>query len=614
MQLMTDLVGRTLSGRYRLLARLSGGHLGDVYGAEDELLNRPVAVKVLPHSMAIDEQMVERFKEEARSVARLAHANAVAVYDWGSDAGTFYMVMEQVPSTDLRDLLVAKGSLAPAQAAHLMAQVCDALAAAHQRGLVHRALKPENILITEDGTVKVADFGIAAVAPMEDVSSSGMTTAVRYMSPEQALGFEASATSDVWAAGAIFSEMLTGRPPLQGAGSELLEQRAHEEPVPPSHFDSSISGDLDTIVIKACQLDPAKRFFDASDMAHTIRRAAARSLPTAPSVEDLVTGISSDFEIPATPSGPFVKESIRGKHGAPRLKLRAGRIFISLLAVTVLTFVGVQGFEFVFGAKEVAVPQLGGLTVDEARARASSKGLEMTVAGRAVDILSEEGEVIGQSPASGRIEEGQSIGVVVSEGPPDVQVPKVTESPGTEARGELKAANFEIGRVIYRYSSNADRGIVLKQLPSEGKLEWGSKIHLVISKGPPPVEVPRVQGTLAVDAMKELEKEGLNPRQIDEYSDSVDPGVVIRTEPVSGKTVHEGDEIKVFASLGPEFQEVTLPDLRNERTDDAVAELSNMGLSANVVEACNKAKRVIDTDPIAGTTLREGDSVTLQVC
>ena len=614
MQLMSDLVGRTLSGRYRLDARLSGGHLGDVYSAEDELLNRPVAVKVLPHTLAIEEKVVERFREEARAVARLAHVNAVAVYDWGADAGTFYMVMERVPTTDLRDLLVAKGSLEPAQAAHLMAQVCDALAAAHQRGLVHRALKPENILITEDGTVKVADFGIGAVAPAEDVSSSGMTTTVRYIAPEQALGFDASATSDVWAAGAIFSEMLTGRPPLQGAGQDLMELRAHEEPVPPSRFDSSVPADLDEIVIKACALDPAVRFFDASDMAHSIRRAAVRSLPSAPPVEELVTGISTEFDLPKTPSGPFVKESAKGKHGAPKLKLRIGRILASLLVLAVLVWGAVKGSEIVFGADEVAVPKLAGLTVAEARDRAESRGLELTVSGQSFDILSKEGEVIGQRPDTGRIEEGQTVSVVVSQGVPRVSVPNTLNSPGKAARSELKANNFGIGRVIYRFSDETEKGRVVKQLPNQGKLDYGSDVHLVISRGPPPIEMPNVEGKLTVLAIKQLKKEGLKPRQIDQYSDTVDPGVVIRTEPVKGKTVHEGDAVKVFSSLGPEFEEFTLPDLRNEKTDDAVAELSNMGLGANVVEACNKAKRVIDTDPIAGTTVTEGDTITLQVC
>lgn len=614
MQLMSDLVGRTLSGRYRLATRLSGGHLGDMYAAVDELLDRPVAVKVLTQTHALDEAVIEGFREEARAVARLSHVNAVAVYDWGSDDGTFFMVMEQVPPTDLRDLLVAKGALEPAQAAHLMAQVCDALAAAHGRGLVHRGLKPENILIAEDGTVKVADFGIGAVTPREDASSNGMTTSLRYMAPEEALGFEASATSDIWAAGAIFSEMLTGRLPLQGAGGDLLELRAHEEPSPPSMIDPRIPRDLDAIVLKACALDPAKRFYDASDMAHSIRRAAVRSLPSAPPVEELVTHISTEFDLPENPAGPFVKESTKGKHGAPRLKLRVGRILFSLLLVVALIAGAVWGGKALLGPDDVSVPDLKGMSLADARARAQNRDLEITVEGRAFDVLSKEGQVIGQNPEGGLVQEGQSLGVVLSLGPPDVRVPDTTNKQLVVARGTLTGANLEIGRLIRRYSETAGNGVVIKQLPKSGKIEWGSKIHLVVSKGPPPVDIPRVAGTPTVLALKQLRREGLKPDQVDQYSNSVDPGVVIRTQPSGGKTVRKGDVVKVYSSLGPELREFTLPDLRGMKTDDAAAELSNMGLFANIVEACKKAKRVVDTDPIAGSTVREEDTVTLQVC
>ena len=614
MQLMSDLVGRTLSGRYRLATRLSGGHLGDMYEGVDELLHRPVAVKVLPHTHALDEALVERFREEARAVARLSHLNAVAVYDWGSDEGTFFMVMEQVPPTDLRDLLVAKGALEPAQAAHLTAQVCDALAAAHNRGLVHRGLKPENILIADDGTVKVADFGIGAVAPREDASSSGMTTSLRYMAPEEALGFEASATSDIWAAGAIFAEMLTGRLPLQGAGGDLSELRAHEEPSPPSMIDPRIPRDLDAIVLKACALDPAERFYDASDMAHSIRRAAVRSLPSAPPVEELVTDISAEFELPENPAGPFVRESAKGKHGAPRLKLRVGRILFSLLLVVALIAGAVWGGQAFLGPNDVSVPDVKGMSLADARARAQNRNLDITIRGRAFDVLSEEGQVIGQDPEGGFLQEGQPLGVVVSLGPPDVRVPDTTNKQLGEARGTLAAANFEIGRLIRRYSEAVDKGVVIKQLPKSGKIQWGSKIHLVVSKGPPPVDIPRVAGTPTVLALKKLKREGLKPEQVDQYSNRVDPGVVIRTQPSGGKTVRKGDEVKVYSSLGPELREFTLPDLRGMKTDDAAAELSNMGLFANIVEGCKKAKRVVDTDPIAGSTVREEDTVTLQVC
>jgi beta-lactam-binding protein with PASTA domain len=285
-----------------------------------------------------------------------------------------------------------------------------------------------------------------------------------------------------------------------------------------------------------------------------------------------------------------------------------------LLLLVLLVAGGVWGGQVLLGANEVAVPRLTGGSLDDARKEAETRGLEVSVVDRAFDISSKRGEVIGQDPEAGLIEEGKSIRLVLSLGPPQVRVPNTTKQPIGNARDILRSNNFEIGRTIYRYSSNQEKGSVIKQLADEGKLAWGSKVHLVISKGPPPVDVPDVSGTATVLALKQLRKKGLEPRQIDQYSESVSPGVVIRTSPAGGKTVREGDVIKVYSSLGPELRKFTLPDLRGMKTDDAVAELANMGLYSNVVEACKKGKRVIDTDPIAGSTVREEDTITLQVC
>ncbi|MGH2713287.1 MAG: serine/threonine-protein kinase, partial [Thermoleophilaceae bacterium] len=221
------------------------------------LLDRPVAVKVLQPSLAADPELVARFKEEARVAGRLSHPNIVAVFDWGcEDAQTYFMVMEYVSGTDLRDLLVARGCLEPAQAAEIVAALCDALDAAHSAGLVHRDVKPENVLIARDGKVKVADFGIAVVADADrTMPSGGIPGTLRYLAPEQAQGLPATMASDIWAAGAVLSEVLTGLPPLQGSGPEILRRRASEPPVPPSSLDASIPSALDDIVLKGCALD-----------------------------------------------------------------------------------------------------------------------------------------------------------------------------------------------------------------------------------------------------------------------------------------------------------------------------------------------------------------------
>lgn len=625
MQLMTDLVGRTLSQRYRLTARLSGGHLGDVYEAEDNKLKRTVAVKVLPHSLSIDVSVVERFRAEASAVAQLAHPNVLAIYDWGNDENTFYVVMEHIPSTDLRDLLVAQGALAPAQAADLIAQVCDALNAAHHKGLVHRALKPENILLTEDGTVKVADFGLGVVAPREDPSSSGMSTSVRYIAPEQALGFDASPTSDIWTAGAILSEMLTARPPLQGAGIDLLERRAHEEPVPPSEYDGTIPRDLDDIVVQACALDPAKRFHEASDMANALRRVAVRSLPAAPPVEDLVGNITSDTGNGVVENHPFVKEVPSGRHGKRKLRLRLGRILLTFLLLAALV-AGASYAGFVLLApEEVPVPDVIKLTPAEARERLDQDNIEVVVVERVRDTKVPAGHIISQDPEDGMLTEGDTLEILVSSGLPEIEVPSVVGKRASVARERLKEFDFKIGRVLRRYSLKEDKRVVLKQLPVKGKHEWGSKVHLVVSKGPPPVRVPNLVGELTVGAISKLEREGLKPRQVDVYSNSVDSGLVISTEPKAGKILHVGDKIKVVNSLGPEFERIEIPGLWNEPLGDALAQLSYVGLDYSAVEGAScgdnhkkmkrdDAKTVVDTEPTGGSVVWEYETVTVYYC
>jgi serine/threonine-protein kinase len=259
-RLARDLVGATFSDRYRLIARIAGGGMGEVYRGHDMLLDRYVAVKILQPTLAGNPEFVDRFKQEARAAARLLHPNVVAVYDYGSeDERTNYIVMEYVAGTDLRDLLVGRGALQSSQAAEIMSAVCDALAAAHEVELVHRDVKPENVLLSRTGTVKVADFGIAVVADAERTAPGGVPGTLRYLSPEQAAGLPATAASDIWAAGALLAECLTGIPPSQGSGPELMARRAQEDPIPPSEFDPEIHSDLDRIVVRACARDPLDR-------------------------------------------------------------------------------------------------------------------------------------------------------------------------------------------------------------------------------------------------------------------------------------------------------------------------------------------------------------------
>ncbi|MGH2747760.1 MAG: Stk1 family PASTA domain-containing Ser/Thr kinase [Actinomycetota bacterium] len=612
MRLMRDLVGDVLSDRYRLIARLAGGGMGEVYRGHDLLLDRAVAVKILQPSLASDAELVERFKGEARAAARLSHPGVVAVYDWGAeDELTYYMVMEYVSGSDLRDLLVARGSLLPAQAAEITVSMCDALFAAHRQGLIHRDVKPENVLIARDGAVKVADFGIAVIADAERTLPGGnIPGTLRYLSPEQIEGAEASVASDIWAAGAVLFELLTGLPPLQGTGADLMRRRASEPPVAPSSVDPSLPRALDRIVLKACALDPQDRFGTAAEMAEALGSVASSLEPAAP-VASLVDDVTGEISLlDASPTSFLAEPRRRGRRKARRLPRVA-----ALVAILVLLAMGAAwAVPSLLGPRMVDVPRLVGLSHAEADQIVENEGLTIKVVGRDDSFAVAEGHVLRQTPMGGTLEEGSTVRLVISTGLPMRRVPDIRGMDLSAGRDRLEAAGFEPGEVVRRFSSD-EEGTIVGQRPAKGKLRWGSEIRLVVSKGPRPVAIPEVVGLPTAEAKKILKDAGLVPVVAEAYSDEVKAGKVIAIAPGAGVSVDEGSEIEVTVSLGPEFKKVKMPDVRNMNVDAAVKKLEDLGLRTRVVQSCGGGGTVVsETDPIAGTTIRQNDLVALFVC
>jgi beta-lactam-binding protein with PASTA domain len=605
--MMQDLVGDTLAGRYRLLTRLAGGGMGEVYRAHDHLLDRAVAVKVLQPSLASDPELVDRFKAEARAAARLSHPNVVAVYDWGSDNDhTYFMVMEYVSGTDLRDVLVARGCLEAGQAAEIVAALCDALAAAHACGLVHRDVKPENVLIARNGEVKVADFGIAIVVDADRTSPGGTVPGtLRYLAPEQAQGLAATPWSDIWAAGAVLAELVTGRPPQQGAGADFLRRRATEAIAPPSHLDARVPGDVDETVLRACALDPRDRFEDAAEMANALRRASVRSLPSAPPLYSLVDDLTGEIRLPE--STPVTRVARRR-----RARRRARILLVAVVVLALVAAGGYTAFDLVRPAL-VAVPDLAGRSLGQARARAGARGLSLRVVDRHHHFGAPPGEVVTQSPGSGRALEGSIIRIEVSAGLPLVNVPRLHGMPIDDASGLLRARGFELGRVANSYSGNPE-GEVIGQTPSEGEARWGSEIDLVVSKGPEPVAVPALERQRAARARDRLRRAGFEVTVERAYSNDVRSGRVLYTTPGAGTVIPGGREVVLVVSLGPEFAKVTVPDVRNLTVERARALLADRNLRARVVQSCGGGSTVVESDPIQGTTVRENDRVALFVC
>jgi beta-lactam-binding protein with PASTA domain len=605
---MRDLVDEVLSNRYRLVSRVAGGGMGDVYRGHDLLLDRTVAVKVLQHSLANDPALVARFRAEARAAARLNHTNIVAVHDWGAEADqTYYMVMEYVPGTDLRDVLVSRGPLAPRQAAEIVAVVCDALAVAHTAGLVHRDVKPENILIARGGVVKVADFGIAAVTDAEHTVPGAVAGTLRYLSPEQARGEEATTASDVWAAGAVLAELLTAKPPLQGSGPNILQRRATEAPIAPSSIDSAVPKELDEIVLRACSVAPESRFADASDMARALRLAASR-LPEAHPVETLLEEVTGEIRLPDASPTTFLAKRRRS-----RRRLGMGRIAAIVLALLIAAFGVYKGLDALVGPVMVDVPTLVGLTKEEAANAAEEAGLRLEIERRRHPDV-EAGSVIEQTPSQGELEEGSPIAIVVSAGPPLEVVPDLVGMKFEAARTKLLALHLKV-QESRRYD-DAEVGEVIAQQPPEGRLEWGKTVTLVVSKGPQPVEVPDVSGMSADKAKASLKDAGFEVALTTGYSDDVPEGKVLSTAPAGGTVAPEGSTIEVVVSAGPEFKELRMPDVRGMGIDDAQARLEGLGfMQIRIVQSCGGGGTIVaEQEPLPGTMVRENDPIDLFTC
>lgn len=611
---MRDLVGDTLSNRYQLVSKIAGGGMGEVYRGHDLLLDRTVAVKVLMPSLANDPQLVARFKAEARAAARLNHPNVVAVHDWGAeDERTYYMVMEYVAGTDLRDVLVGRGPLEAPHAVEILIAVCDALAAAHATGLVHRDIKPENVLIARDGTVKVADFGIAAVADVERAMPGGsILGTLRYLAPEQAAGELATYRSDLWAAGAVFFELLTGTPPLSGSGAELLRRRAVEPPAAPSTLEPGIPEAVDEVVLKACAVDPQDRYADAVEMATELRRISIQLGPRTKPVKESLIDITDEVVLPpdmATTDWVHREDMPRRRRSrskAPRM------VAVAALAV-ILAFAGWQGASALLGPQEIEVPSLAGVSelIAERRAIDAGLGFEVVARERSPDVP--EGNVISQDPADGVLLEGEPIEVIVSAGLPLAKVPDLVGSTFEEAERKLTKRN--LGLDLERVFSLEPAGQVIEQSFDPGdKQEWHTVVGLVVSKGPQDIEIPNVAGMTEAKATGLLEEAGFTVERIDVYDEEIEPGRVVYTSPAGTEMAPEGSAISLAVSLGPEFREIKMPDVRGMDVEAAKTRLADMGfINIGVTRSC-PGSTVAETSPASGTVVREDERIQLFVC
>lgn len=605
--LQDPLVGQVLDGRYRIDARIAVGGMATVYRAVDTRLDRVLALKVMHPSLAVDASFVERFIREAKSVARLAHPNVVQVFDQGTDGSYVYLAMEYVAGCTLRDVLRERGALQPRAALDILEPVLAALGAAHRAGFVHRDMKPENVLIGDDGRVKVADFGLVRAVDTVTNTTGTVLGTVSYLAPEQIENGTADPRVDVYACGVMLYEMLTGDKPHDGdSPAVILYKHLHEDVPPPSATVPGMAYELDAMVASATARTPAVRPHDAVALLAQVRDGRARldedqldAVPPQALAVDHDNGDDRTTVIPralTTPrplpadgdddaSRPALNRTSRFASPPPpppsrrRPGIRRGP---AAIVVAVLLVLGLgAGVWYINSGQFTKVPPLLAKTQDEAEDRLQDAGLEVGKVSHAHSDTVKRGTIISTNPEPGaRIRVNDSVSFTISDGPETVRVPALAGQKLDKAQDQLREGGLEPGMVTRRFSEDVPRGSVVSARPADGtKVRAGTAVELVVSKGAP-IDIPDVTGSDEADARTELTEAGLKVKIATERvnSSEYDKGQVVRQTPASG-TAAEGDTVTLTLSKGPEMIEV--PDVVGDSVDDARQALEGAGFEVD---------------------------------
>ena len=621
---------QVLGERYEIGGVLGRGGMAEVHRGRDLRLGREVAVKVLRSDLARDPSFQVRFRREAQAAASLNHPAIVAVYDTGEDrtttGATPYIVMEYVEGETLRDVIRREGHLAPDRAMSLAADICGALDFSHRNGIVHRDVKPGNVMITPQGTVKVMDFGIAR-AVSDSAATMTSTAAVigtaQYLSPEQARGEGVDARSDVYSMGCLLYELVTGAPPFSGDSPVAVAyQHVREDPRLPSSINPDVPAELDAILLKAMSKNPANRYQSAAEMRNDLLRALAGQRVEA-------TPVMGDAEkttiLAAAPAGYGTyrqEERWDDDEQSARRRRRRTIAIVAVLAVLLLggaiaAAIALSGSDAPPPTAQVQVPPLAGQT--EAAARSAIEGAGLTVGDVSTEASStvDEGLVISSNPSGGaNVDKGSAVKLVISGGPDTIAVPNVVGLTEDRARSTLESAGFT--SVNSRQTDSLEKaGNVVAVDPAEGQqAARNAPITVQVSTGT--IKVPDVAGKPEADARKTLTDAGFSDGQIQTAevdAGTATPGTVVRTDPGAGTAVGRGDAITL--QIATAATEITVPDVAGQAETAARQTLKNAGFT-NVTRVDSEGTgqppgTVVGTDPPAGSKAKPDDEIVLLV-
>jgi len=611
-------VPRVFSERYELTHLVARGGMAEVYRARDRLLDRPVALKVLFPELSVDRAFVERFRREAQAAARLSHPNIVPVFDWGQDAGAYFIVMEYVEGRPLSALLREHGPLEPVRAAEIASQVAAALASAHRHGVVHRDIKPGNVLITDDGQVKVTDFGIARAINTEDslTQTGAVMGTATYFSPEQAEGLSVDARSDIYSLGVVLFEMLTGRPPFLGdTPVSVASKHVRDVPPTPRELLETVPVELEAVVMKAMAKQPAQRYQGAEDFqADLVRFVEGRPVEAGPANGNL-TATNVMGAVPATSTQAAATRALpvtpRREAGHRRRWGWFAILVILLAALAVVAYLLVSSLTGGF-----ALPDVVGKPLVQAEQILTAKGLVIGTTTNRVDPAA-PGTVIRTDPPPGaRVSKHAVVNLVVSTGDATVKVPNVV---GLDlASAEAVLTNSHLGYKVQFVQSNAQQNFVLSQSPAPGTtVRRGSKVIISIPQPTNQVTVPNLIGLTPGQAAAELGGESLSVgNQTQACSNTYPSGQISGSSPPAGASVARGTSVNLVISSGP--CQVVVENVVGQSATDATNTLKGQGLTVaqTTTNSCTATNdgNVVSQNPSAGTQVNLPATVTITVC
>lgn len=664
---MSEQGATVFNGRYELHRQLARGGTADVFLARDQLLDRPVAVKVLFSSFASDETFVERFRQEAQSAANLSHPNIVAIYDWGEERGTYFIVMEYVEGRSLAEILNTEGPLHPDRAAEVASDVADALGFAHRNGLVHNDVKPGNILISPSGQVKVTDFGITTVIAKAKAEQSKdgkqmVFGTPSYLSPEQAQGKPVDPKSDLYSLGVVLYEMLTGTPPFTGGSpGEIAAAHVRNRPKPPSEHGIKVARSLEAINLKLLAKNPSNRYPAADNLRADLRRyrEGQHDLRTKKAAEAKPAGIApapiapvpapqaapEPVPIDATqaiaPTAPVAQaaapaqaapnEVVYQEHYPPSYRddewKRNIIFFVVLAGLIALLFFLVSEFWSTLGfgeddapegdltAQPVEVPQVVGLDKADARAQLEDLGFLVTAVPEPNGDV-QQGIVFDQDPDNGNLAApGSKVEITFSQPDEEVATDSVVNLLEETARQRLEDQGFLVE--IQSEPSDLDRGVVIRQVPEAGTLlRTGETVRIVVSEGAGSKLIPDVKGKTLEQAIEILTDAGFQFNTEQQASATVPKDNVVTTDPAPNTELDVGETVTILVSSGVAL--VPVPSVIGLSADAANARLTAEGFEVvptqqSVAPGDPNAEKVISQDPIPNSEVPAGTTITIVV-